>query len=80
MIDQCIGCRDLTPESGQIFLEPDDRLILASDGLYRPISEEEICREICWFPKPVQAVDALIKLSLNAGGEDNITVVIEKIH
>ncbi|MCP4718952.1 MAG: serine/threonine-protein phosphatase [Desulfobacteraceae bacterium] len=80
VIDQCIGCQDLTPESGKIQLKPDDMLILASDGLYRSITEKEICRIICQFPKPDQAADALIKLSLDAGGKDNITVVIGKIH
>lgn len=79
VIEQYIGCMGLTPESGKIYLEPDDMLILASDGLYRSITEEEICRIISRFPKPEQAADALIKLSLNAGGEDNITVVIGKI-
>ncbi len=80
VVDQYIGCLDLTPESGKIHLEPDDMLILASDGLYRSITEEEICQVINRFPKPDQAVDALIKLSLNAGGKDNATVVIGKIH
>ncbi|MBF0257420.1 MAG: SpoIIE family protein phosphatase [Desulfamplus sp.] len=69
----------MTPESGKIHLEQDDMLILASDGLYRSITKEEICRIICQLPKPEQAADALIKLSLNGGGKDNITVIIGKI-
>jgi protein phosphatase len=80
VIDQCIGCKDLTPESGKILLEPGDVLILTSDGLYRSIAEQDICRTISRFSKPELAVDALIKLSLEAGGKDNSTVVIGKIH
>ncbi len=80
VIDQCIGCKDLTPESGKILLEPGDVLILTSDGLYRSIAEQDICRTISRFSKPELAADALIKLSLEAGGKDNSTVVIGKIH
>ncbi len=80
VIDQCIGCQDLTPETGQIHLESNDMLILATDGLYRSVTEEEICRILSKSSEPVQAADALVKLSLNAGGDDNITVVIGKIH
>ncbi|MBU1387781.1 MAG: protein phosphatase 2C domain-containing protein [Proteobacteria bacterium] len=80
VIDQCIGCQDLTPETGQIYLESNDMLILATDGLYRSVSEEEIHQVVCKSSELVQVVDVLVNLSLNAGGKDNITVVIGKIH
>ncbi|MCP3875132.1 MAG: serine/threonine-protein phosphatase [Desulfobacteraceae bacterium] len=80
VIDQCIGCQDLEPETGQVYLDSNDILILASDGLYRYVTQEEIYQVCCQYKDPAQAAEKLIKRSLNEGGKDNITVVIAKIH
>ncbi|MBU2630297.1 MAG: protein kinase [Proteobacteria bacterium] len=79
VLDQCIGCLDLTPETGQFRLEPEDRLILASDGFYRYVKEKTMSLICDQSATGEQAVENLMNLALDAGGYDNITLVIGKI-
>jgi len=71
----------LTPLGREIaeknFIEiiPGDTLLLCSDGLTDVVSEEEILTAILRH-QPQKAVEELINAANNAGGPDNITVVI----
>ena len=51
-----------------------DRFLLCSDGLYNPVDIEAI-RLSLGQGSPEEACQALVKLALNGGGRDNITVV-----
>ena len=53
-------------------LEPGDRIILCSDGLYRYVSDEEIAN----LSYQDRAEEKLVNLANERGGKDNITVVI----
>jgi serine/threonine protein phosphatase PrpC len=53
-----------------------DRLLLCSDGLTEPIRDDRIAEMLGQFPNPEDACRALIEAALNAGGPDNITVVV----
>ncbi len=56
--------------------EPGDRFLLCSDGLFNEVSEAEIARvlgEVAW---PEDAVAQLVDMANEAGGRDNITVLI----
>ena len=79
VLDQFIGCRDLSPETGSIRLASGDMLILVTDGLYRSVSDADIRKAALRFKRPDQAALALVKKALEAGGKDNITVVIGKV-
>lgn len=56
-----------------------DRLLLATDGLTGMVRDEEIERLLAGAPTPADAVDALIDAALDAGGHDNVTVVVADI-
>jgi serine/threonine protein phosphatase Stp1 len=56
-------------------LEPGDLFLLASDGLTRVVSEEEICAELLGASLD-EAADRLIALSLERGAPDNVSLVI----
>ena len=56
-------------------LEPGDLLLLCSDGLTRHVSDEEIAR-IMADEEPGAAVETMVRLARQRGGEDNITVAI----
>ncbi len=57
-------------------LHPGSLLLLSSDGLHGPVSEEEIC-EILLRPISLEArAHLLIEAARQAGGPDNITVVL----
>lgn len=57
-------------------LEPGDRLLLASDGLTSMVSQEEIRRLLSDGDDPQAQADALVQAANDAGGEDNITVLV----
>ncbi len=58
-----------------LILEPDDQLLLCSDGLTDLVEDDEILKMLATIP-PEQAVDELIDLANQRGGHDNITIVI----
>lgn len=53
-------------------LEPSDRYLLCSDGLYRHISDAELCELLNSGANAAQ----LVKLANQRGGRDNITAVV----
>ena len=52
-----------------------DRYLLCSDGLTSMLDDDEIA-ELMASGQPVETVWALIEAANNAGGEDNITVIV----
>jgi protein phosphatase len=56
-------------------LRKDDRLLLCSDGLTDLVEDMEIYQALR-MREPEQAVQTLIDLALERGGDDNITIVI----
>jgi protein phosphatase len=53
-----------------------DRLLLCTDGLSDPVSEERIAAVLKRHSRPGDACQALIDESLDRGGPDNVTVVL----
>jgi len=51
-----------------------DRYLLCSDGLTSMLDDDEIAAKMTG--EPVEAVWALVEAANNAGGEDNITVIV----
>lgn len=78
--DLCIGCRELKPETGEIRLESGDMVLLLSDGVYRSMDKKIMNEVIKKAGACVRASDHLIEFSLLAGGRDNMTAVVAKIH
>lgn len=56
-------------------LKSGDRLLICSDGLYGPIEEKDMKR-LMGEGRPERAVKRLIRAALDAGGPDNISVII----
>lgn len=59
----------------EVALEPGDLLLLCSDGLTRHVPDEEIARIVA-DEEPDAAVETMVRLARQRGGEDNITVVV----
>lgn len=57
-------------------VQPGDRLLLCSDGLTSMVESGAIQTALATNPDPQQAADALVDLANEAGGDDNITVVV----
>ncbi len=58
-------------------LEPDDYILLCSDGLTGKMSNYEICEQI--LAHDLAAVGHFISIAKERGGEDNITAVLLKV-
>lgn len=53
-----------------------DRYLLCSDGLFNEVSEDGIAAVLRRLADPGDAADELIRLAVEGGGRDNVTVVI----
>lgn len=57
-------------------LEPGDRVLLCSDGLTSMLPDTTIAEVLAAEADPTRAANRLVDLANEAGGEDNITVVV----
>jgi len=77
---QVVGCvgmaDDPAPEVKVVTLEPGDRLLLCSDGLTGMVPEEEIEAVLGGEKDCGKAAEALVAKANEAGGYDNVTVVV----
>jgi PPM family protein phosphatase len=68
---------EVTVESSRpaITLQNEDRLLICTDGLWGVVSEEELEKEVR-KGTPAEACAALVKLAIQRGGPDNITLQV----
>jgi protein phosphatase len=66
------------PETKLLELSPGDRLILCTDGLTGMIEEQQLLEILSNQPQPEQACQRLVEAANEAGGKDNVTVLIVK--
>lgn len=78
-ITQALGLdRGVTPDVTRVELAAGDRLLLCTDGLTNMVAEPDIGRLLGALD--VQgAVDGLVGAALDAGGIDNVTVVVVEV-
>ena len=63
-------------EVNEELLAEDDALLLCSDGLTKELSDDQIANVLDEIDDPQAAADQLIKLANDAGGSDNISVIV----
>jgi serine/threonine protein phosphatase PrpC len=74
---QALGTRGpLTPVITDVAIEAGDRVLLCSDGLHGPVSDEAIETILAVSGDPADAARALLAAALAAGGPDNVTAVV----
>lgn len=56
-----------------------DRFLLASDGLFGEISNDQITSVLRRLADPTEAAEELVRLANESGGRDNITVVVVEV-
>jgi serine/threonine protein phosphatase PrpC len=57
-------------------LDPDETLLICSDGLHGYVSDETIVRELLQHQDPQAGADALLRAALDTGGHDNISIFV----
>lgn len=77
VITRAIGSEEnVAIDSDWIEYQTDDTFLLCSDGLSSYISENEISASIEKYDTPLKVAEDLILSANNAGGGDNITVIV----
>jgi serine/threonine protein phosphatase PrpC len=67
---------DVQIDQATIEARPGDRIVLCSDGLTGMVGEERILEILSQHDDPQAASDALVDAANEAGGVDNVTVVV----
>jgi protein phosphatase len=67
-------------ELDEIQLLAGDTILLCSDGLTRGVKPPRILEAVRAQADPQAAADALIAMATEAGGEDNTTVILVRVH
>ena len=76
VMDQCVGCGYAEPETGCLKFLDGDLLVLSTDGLHGQIPEHTLNSILNTDTNLETKARALVKAALDAGGKDNITVVM----
>ena len=68
--------QEVEPDAFTFALEEGDTLLFCSDGLTTEVSDGDIAQVLAASPDPQSACDRLTDSALEAGGSDNITVIV----
>jgi len=79
IMDQCVGCGICEPETGLLEVQSKDLLILSTDGLHKEIPSETMMSLLNAETDLETKAKSLAQAALDAGGKDNITLVIAEI-
>jgi protein phosphatase len=72
------GCPE--PETGVLDVQPGDRLLLCTDGLTGMLPEREIGEILRGVPDRTAACRRLVDRANDAGGRDNVTVIVADVN
>ncbi len=76
VITRAVGVHeDLVLDVVQTEIEPGDRFLLCSDGLFKDVKRQEIADRLS-APSAEQALRDLVKQALDRGGSDNVTAIV----
>lgn len=67
---------EVTPDIWPIDPIRGDRYLLCSDGLFNEVGNDQMAAVLRRLEDPSEAADELVRLALEGGGRDNITVIV----
>jgi protein phosphatase len=76
VMDQCVGCGYSEPETGNLKFHTGDLLVLSTDGLHKQIPESTLISILNAAADLETKAKSLVKAALDAGGTDDITLVM----
>ena len=79
IITRALGSADSTADSWLIPVETGSRLLICSDGLTTEVGDEELRAALLMGGEPASVADELVRRANDAGGRDNVTVVVVDI-
>jgi len=78
-LTRALGLRPLLVDGWELTPVAGDRYLICSDGLYGEIDDDETAGLLADTAAPQAAADLLVSCACDAGGHDNVTVVIVDI-
>jgi serine/threonine protein phosphatase PrpC len=76
VITRAIGANAYNnPDCYNIYVEPDDKILICSDGLYDELSEQRILEEMSGMTDMQECAEKLVDAANDHGGSDNISVI-----
>jgi serine/threonine protein phosphatase PrpC len=79
LVTQAIQGRPMTISGGVLEPHLDDRYLLCSDGLSDVVTDEAIGQALASYPQLQECAETLVKLAVQAGGPDNISVIVADV-
>jgi protein phosphatase len=79
MVTRVIPSDPLRPQAEQLDPQPGDRYLLCSDGLSDVVPDAVIAEALTSHDDRQAAAHQLVELALDAGGPDNITVIVADV-
>jgi protein phosphatase len=79
LVTQAVQGRPMTISGGILDVRDGDRYLLCSDGLSDVVTDEAIGQALASYPEPQECAEQLVKLAVQAGGPDNITVIVADV-
>ncbi|MEV8218345.1 protein phosphatase 2C domain-containing protein [Microbacterium sp. NPDC077391] len=76
VITRAVGAADSVADSWLVPVVDGERLLICSDGLSGEISDESIRATLTMCGRPETAAEALMRRAKEAGGRDNISVIV----
>ena len=76
VMDQCVGCGYSEPETGNLKFHTGNLLVLSTDGLHKQIPEPTLNSILNAATDLETKARSLVKAALDAGGNDNITLIL----
>jgi len=79
VLASALGGREASPMTRTTEIRWDNVMLLCTDGLTKHVTDEEIEAELCQIRSAEESCRRLVKLALERGGTDNVTVVIARL-
>ena len=76
VITRAIGASDSTADSWIMPITNGERLLVCSDGLHSELEDEAILAILTMSGRPQSAAETLVQRAKQAGGRDNISVIV----
>jgi serine/threonine protein phosphatase PrpC len=73
------GAPDLLVDTAEVAMSVSDRLLVCTDGLTNLVTDVELLECIKSFGQPTVAVERLVALANQRGGDDDVTVVVAHV-